>query len=196
MTSEATNNHDDTRRSSDMGMLGMKLLIASLSMLFLASIVGFVVIRSRAAEWPPPNMPPLPWSLWISTVVILLSSVTMWRALSYIRRDDQSTTRTMLAMTLFLGLVFLASQTYNWMHLVAAQMTIRSNLYAFMFYLLTALHAAHVAGGLVALGITTTKAFRGRYNAHYHPGVQYTNIYWHWLDGVWLVMLLLIFVLS
>jgi heme/copper-type cytochrome/quinol oxidase subunit 3 len=65
----------------------------------------------------------------------------------------------------------------------------------FTFYLLTGLHALHVIGGMVLLGAVTAKAFAGRYSATYHPGVTYAAMYWHFLDVVWLVMFVLIFLI-
>jgi cytochrome c oxidase subunit 3 len=63
-----------------------------------------------------------------------------------------------------------------------------ANLYGFTFYMLTGLHAAHVIGGLALLAIVTVRAFCGRYSANAHAGVLYSTMYWHFLDGVWLVM--------
>lgn len=176
------------------GSLGMRLFLLSLSMLFAASIVGYLVVRSRAAEWPPPGMPRLPEGLWISTLIILLTSGAIEGAIRRIRADDRGATRWLLASTWILGLGFLISQTINWLGLVRAELTVQSNLYAFTFYMLTGLHAAHVLGGLIALGFVTVRAFRGSYDAARHAGVSYMRSYWHFLAGVWLVMFLLILI--
>ncbi|MFH0982206.1 MAG: cytochrome c oxidase subunit 3 [Planctomycetota bacterium] len=71
--------------------------------------------------------------------------------------------------------------------------TASTGMYMFSFYLLTGLHGAHVIGGLVPLTVVTTKAFRGRYTRDYYPGVKYVAMYWHFLDVVWLVMFVVIF---
>jgi heme/copper-type cytochrome/quinol oxidase subunit 3 len=170
------------------GKLGMRLLIASLAVLFAASITGYIVVRTRAEVWPPEGMPALPAGLWLSTVLIVVSSLTMMWAVAGIRRDRQRPLRLGLLLTLLLGLSFLASQTVNWFGLVAADVRPGANLYAFTFYLLTWLHALHVVGGLVPLGLVTARAWRGGYSAGFHPGVEYTAMYWHFLDVVWLVL--------
>jgi heme/copper-type cytochrome/quinol oxidase subunit 3 len=170
------------------GKLGMRLLIASLAVLFAASITGYIVVRTRAEVWPPAGMPALPSGLWLSTVLIVLSSVTMAWAVAGIRRDRQRPLRLGLLLTFLLGLAFLASQTVNWFGLVAANVRPGANLYAFTFFVLTWLHALHVVGGLVPLGLVTARAWRGGYTAGFHPGVEYTAMYWHFLDVVWLVL--------
>ena len=73
---------DDNRSPlQDAGTMGMYLLVAALGMLFAASVVGYLVIRSAHQPWPPPGFPVLPQSLWLSTLCILLCSVTIRRAL-------------------------------------------------------------------------------------------------------------------
>ena len=170
------------------GRLGMRLLVASLSMLFGATLMGYVLIRSRAAVWPPPGVPSLPSGLLISTVILLASSATIWVAADGIRQGRQNALRIGLLITFVLGLAFLGSQTISWFSLVIRSFTMRTNLYGFLFYLLTGLHAIHVVGGLVPLGVTTARAWQGRYTVDAHDGVEYVALYWHFLDVVWLVL--------
>ncbi|MGD1148674.1 MAG: heme-copper oxidase subunit III [Thermoanaerobaculaceae bacterium] len=170
------------------GLLGMKLLILALSMLFVSSIIGYLVIRSRAAAWPPPGMPQLPSALWVSTLIIVISSFTVQAAVRATRGDRQAALRTGMLLTTLLGVAFLVSQTLNWFALVAANLTARTNLYGFTFYMLTGLHAAHVVGGLIPLAVVTARAWAGRYSAAAHAGVAYTAVYWHFLTAVWVIM--------
>ncbi len=184
----ARNGGRDEAVPIETGRLGMRLLVLALSMLFGASILAYAVIRSRAAVWPPAGMPRLPDTLWVSTLVILASSVTMESARRAARAGRGRGLRTGMLLTTLLGVLFLASQTLNWFALVAAHLTAKANLYGFTFYILTGLHAAHVVGGLIPLAVVTARAFRGRYSAEFHPGVEYCAIYWHFLDVVWVVM--------
>mgnify|MGYP001766899609 CR=1 FL=1 len=170
------------------GMLGMRLFIASLAMVFAATLVGYLVVRARAESWPPPGVPLLPGTLWISTAILLASSVTMAWAGRGVRRGDQRALRAGLVLTSLLGVAFLVSQTLNWFALVAANLTMRTNLYGFTFYLLTGLHALHVLGGLGPLAVVTRNAFAGKYSAAAHAGVAHVSLYWHFLDAVWIVM--------
>lgn len=171
------------------GKLGMFLFLVALGMLFAASMVGYLVVRLRAPSWPPAGSPRLPGGLWISTLVLLASSLTIHLAVRSARAGMPGRTRNWLGTTTLLGLAFLVSQILNWAHLVLAQnLPVQANLYAFTFYMLSGLHGAHVLGGLIPLGITAVRAGRGRYTSDSHEGVQYVSMYWHFLDGVWLVM--------
>ncbi len=178
----------DSELPEGTGIIGMRVFLGSLTVLFLASILGYVWTRSRAEVWPPPGVPDLPSGLWFSTAVIVACSGTIHLALRSIRMGERSACSRWLAATLGLGLLFLGAQAVNWFGLVAAEFTPRTNLYAFLFYMLTALHAAHVVGGLVPLAIVTGKSLAGRYGSGWHPGVTYMAMYWHFLDVVWLVL--------
>jgi cytochrome c oxidase subunit III len=175
--------------------LGMFLFLAALGMLFAATLTGYLVVRTRAGAWPPAGSPRLPGGLWLSTVVLLLSSGTMQRALVAARAGREAALRNALHLTLILGLVFLANQQYNWQHFLAAHhLPPQANLYAFTFYMLTGLHSAHVIGGLVGLAFTVGRAGQGRYTAASWAGVERMTIYWHFLDAAWLVMFFLLLV--
>jgi cytochrome c oxidase subunit 3 len=180
----------------DTGTLGMAVLLASLSMLFVASLVGFLLIRSRATVWGPPGGPGLPSGLWISTMLLLASGAALELGRARLRAGRQRAFRRALAATWLLGVAFLASQILNAFALAARGVTARSGLYGFTFYLLTGLHALHVLGGLVPLAIVTGHAQAGRYSPEVHPGVRYCAIYWHFLDAVWLVLFVLLLALD
>jgi cytochrome c oxidase subunit III len=167
----------------------MKLFLVALGVLFAASMVGYLVVRLRAPAWPPAGSPRLPGGLWISTALLLLSSLTMHLALGQARRGRSTPLRNWLLLTSLLGFFFLVSQILNWVRLVTvAHLPAQANLFAFTFYMLSGLHGAHVLGGLIPLGITAAHAHRGRYTAEEHEGVVHLSMYWHFLDVVWLVM--------
>lgn len=177
------------------GRFGMLLLLASLGMLFGASVLGYVVLRIEAAGQLA-AAPSLPAGLWISTLLLLASSGTMHLALQAIRRNAQAAMQSMLALSLALGIAFLVSQAVCWAQLIAAHQAVWDEVaelprYAIAsFYVMTALHAAHVIGGLVPMMVITWRGLRGRYSAEHHAGVVYTAMYWHFLDAVWVVLFL------
>lgn len=178
------------------GVMAMRLFLASLSVLFAASIAAYLVVRSRAVTWPPPGMPRLPSGLWVSTAIILASSFFVQRALSAARRGGGEAIFRNLLITTVLGLAFLVSQAINWQTLIATHITAGVHLYAFTFFTLTGLHAAHVVGGIIPLVAVTMRAKRGTYSSTFHPGVYYCAAYWHFLDLVWLVMFCLLFLFT
>jgi cytochrome c oxidase subunit 3 len=183
----------------------MAILVVSLSILFAASMVAYIIVRMQiqlrlreagyADTWPPPGMPHIPNTLWLSTVVILISSVTIQRAFVAVRRDKLAALRRNLVATFTLGVLFLVLQTLNWCEFYFA---IKPGMQIFgpylgMFYTLTGLHAAHVVGGLIPLAIVTVRAFKGKYSGNYYPGVRYSTVYWHFLDAIWVVLFLVIY---
>lgn len=172
------------------GTLAMKLFLASLSMLFLTSMVAYAVVRMRAPVWPPPGLPALPDGLWVSTAILLLTSLTLHRALTAIRRGRPVDLKQWLLASLALGLSFLVAQWLNWTELFRQHLTPRTHLYGFTFFLLTGLHAAHVVGGLVPLAIVTARAMRNVYRRDAHQGVLHVVMYWHFLDVVWILLAL------
>lgn len=177
------------------GVLGMGIFLAALTVLFLASIVGYLIVRLKAEAWPPPGMPRLPSGLWLATVLLLAGSVTVHLALTRIRLGQRTAAVRYLGATLTLAILFLVTQTWNWWGLVAAKMTATTkNLYAFTFFMLTGLHAAHVVGGVILLAVVTAKAARGRYGSGRHGGITYAAMYWHFLDAIWLVLFLVLLV--
>lgn len=178
------------------GKLGMIILMASLSMLFIASIMGLVVIRLRAEEWPPPGSPSLPHTLWLSTIVIIACSIAIQAALQYARIGAMKQMKLALTATFALGMLFLAAQSFNWFRLLLADFKMVNNLYLFLFYMLTGLHAAHVIGGLVMQTFVLVSAYRNKYTQESHAGVEYSAMYWHFLDGVWIVLFIILMMVS
>ena len=170
------------------GVLGMWIFLATLTVLFLAAIVGYLVVRVKAVDWPPPGMPRLPAGLWLATVLLLAGSVTIHRALRFIRAGERTAAARWVGVTLALGLSFLAVQSWNWWGLIRLHLTAASNLYAFTFFMLTGLHAAHVVGGITLLAVVWRRARRGRYGSGHHPGITYAAMYWHFLDAIWLLL--------
>ena len=170
------------------GVLGMWIFLATLTVLFLAAIVGYLVVRLKATDWPPPGMPRLPAGLWLATIVLLAASVTIHRALRMMRSGERTASTRWLAATLGLGVAFLTVQSWNWWGLIRLHLTAASNLYAFTFFMLTGLHASHVIGGIVLLAVVLARSYRGRYGSGHHPGVTYAAMYWHFLDAIWLLL--------
>ena len=176
---------DDDLRT---GMMGFGLFLASLGMLFGASMVAYLIIRVRADAWPPPGMPSLPAGLWVGTLLLITSSGTVEWARRSVRAGRQTLVGPLMAATWLLGIAFLAAQVINWTALLGAEVSASTNLYGFTFYTMTGLHGVHVIGGLLPMTVVTFKALRGAYTAQSHGGIAYSAVYWHFLDVVWLVM--------
>ncbi len=185
---------EDPERRLAAGRFGMLIFIASLAMIFAAAILGFLVVRLEDdGSWPPPGMPALPWSLLLSTLILVASSVTFLRATGDLRRDDERGLVRWLTGTLVLALAFLAVQTFAWWDLIGRGMDFSRHLYAWTFYFLTGLHAVHVLGGVIPLWIVTRRVRRGDRSPSVRRGIFYTAMYWHFLDVAWVVLYLTLF---
>ena len=182
----------------DAGALGMMVFIVALSMFFAASIAIYLLMRQMHQPWPPRGFPALPATLWLSTLDIVFSSITIQGAVLAARRDDKIGLRRNLVATLLLGLGFLSLQVYAWYVIwkqvvgVAADI---SSTYLKMFYAITGLHAVHVLGGLVPLVMVTVAAYQGMYGRKKNAAVRYTAIYWHFLDAVWCAVFTVVYLL-
>ncbi len=171
----------------------MWLFLASLFMLFAAAMLGYVLIRVRRGEHTPPlHSLHLPRALWVSTVLVLLVSATLARAVHALRRERQRAFRVYVVMALLLGIGFVAVQGPTLTILLREHKELLhshagTGLYGLIFVLIL-LHALHVVGGIVALGIATGKGLGGAYDHEHYRPVSNTALYWHFLDLVWLVM--------
>jgi cytochrome c oxidase subunit 3 len=164
----------------------MRLFLASLGMLFGGALVGYLVVRLRAPEWPAVG---LPAGLWVSTALVLLLSAALVTAERAIRGGRARGLTWLLALALALALGFLGAQLRNWMQLAADSALPQQSLAAFGFWILTVLHAVHVLLGLVPLVFVLLRAGGGRYTAADHEGVHLVSMYWHFLAITWIAIL-------
>lgn len=175
--------------SAEAGLLGMRLFLAALGMLFAAAVVGFLVVRLRAPAWPPSGTHGLPiLGLWFATAILAALSFALSRAERALLADRQHPFRRALTAALALAVVFLVAQAVNWWEMIAAGAVPRSSMLAFGFFVLTALHALHVIGGLPPLAATVARARAGRYDASRRHGVHWVAMYWHFLGAAWIAL--------
>ena len=169
--------------------LGMIVLFGTLSMLFGASVVGYLITRSQNDVWKTASMPGLPLGLVASTILLAALSVAMHVALRAVRQNRFDSLQRALTVALLLGVAFVIGQAENWRSMYAAAIaTDARTLYAFTFYMLTGLHALHVTGGFVPLFIVLGKSKRREYSSSNHEGVKLCAQYWDYLGVVWLIL--------
>jgi len=141
-------------------------------------------------DWVPLFRPRI---LWLNTVVILASSITLEAARRSLRREKFLAFNRWISITGLLGLGFLAGQFMAWRQFVRQGIYLRSNPHSSYFYLLTSLHALHLLGGLVALLYVTVRGLRFNFGARHDVAVHATSIYWHLMDGLWVFLFVLLF---
>ena len=163
------------------------LLIISSTMSFAAYTSGYIV-RKGEGNWLEFA---LPAQLYLSSVVIVLSSLTMQGALIAARRDNVRLTQLLLVATLLLGGVFLASQWQAWGELVASNIFFAgptSNPAGSFLYVLTGFHAFHLFCALVFLTTVLRMALQYKVHSKAILWIELCTIFWHFLGGLWLYL--------
>lgn len=147
--------------------------------------------------FPPPSGVIDPWHLpLINTVLLLSSSVTISVAHHALRKGHRRALGTWLGATIVLGLSFLCLQAYEY-HEAYHQLglTLGSGIYGATFFLLTGFHGAHVTMGTLMLSVMLVRILRGHFTPAQHFGFQAASWYWHFVDGVWVLLFLFVYVL-
>ena len=173
--------------------LGMLLFIISEVMLFGAFFTAYFFIRVVNGDAWPAEGDELPKLIaGINTAILISSSGTMHWALEGARNENRNALRVGLLTTALLGLTFLTIQVNEYVHLGFAP---HDHAQGTIFYGLTGLHGAHVFVGLTLLTFATIRAFRGHFTAKEHRGVEVPGIYWHFVDGMWIVVYTTVYLL-
>lgn len=170
------------------GKLSMWLFLASEVMFFAGLIGSYVVLRLGSRSWPDPGQILDTGLLGFNTFVLITSSLTMAKALQAIQGGDQRKLKIYLLLTILLGCAFLGIKLYDYNHLVHEGFTIRASLFGSCYYLLTGFHGLHVLGGVVALTTLLVLAARGAFSPEKHGYIEYTGLYWHFVDIVWIIL--------
>lgn len=165
-----------------MGLMG---ILATVAMLF-AAFSAALLVRRTGTDWAPV---PLPRLAWANAVVLVASSAALELARARVRSGGSRRAARWLGTAGALGVLFLAGQVAVWRGLAARGVFLPSGPHAAFFYLLSAIHGAHVLGGLGALAWTLRRTALGAYTAAAHAGLTHAAIYWHFVGGVWLYLL-------
>jgi cytochrome c oxidase subunit 3 len=174
----------------DPDRFGLLAFLGTLSMMFIGLTSAYLV-RQTASDWRPL---PAPAILWWNTGALLLSSAALEAARRGLRRLDLLTARRSMAAAGLLGLGFALGQVQAWRVLTGQGLTLASNPHSSFFYVLTGLHVVHVSGGL----LWWTVAFRRLRRLALAPeagALRLFATYWHFLAGLWLYLLYVLFVL-
>ena len=165
----------------------------SMTMMFAGLTSAFVVSKSRG-DWLKDFQMPNAF-LW-STVTIILCSVTFHLAKMAIRKDNRNATTSFLLLTLGLGILFVFLQFLGFNQIVANGYYFtgaESNITTTFLYVVTIVHLAHLAGGLISLLIIIYNHFKQKYNASQTLGIELGAMYWHFLDFLWLYLFLFLY---
>jgi heme/copper-type cytochrome/quinol oxidase subunit 3 len=175
--------------------LGMAIFIGSWTMAFATLFVCFLFLRQREPVWPPTGvvLPSLPLAA-AGTGVLLVSSVLLHLAVGRGQRGAAGL-KSLWGGALLLGALFALLQTWLWLDVWRAGFHADAGNYFGLFYMLTWFHGLHVLVGLVALAWVWVGILRGRIGVlRLSPAIG-TALFWHFVDAVWVVLFLGIFVL-
>lgn len=166
----------------------LQLGLAAIVMFFMALASSYIVRKGLGNDWQRTPLPPV---LWFNTVVLLTSSGTIMVARKKLESGEREAFRSWWWVTTGLGILFLAGQIIAWKQLAASGMLMATNPSSSFFYLLTAAHGAHLAGGILALFYVTFRNWR-RARISQSTAAELTSIYWHFMDGLWIFLLALL----
>lgn len=170
--------------SAPAATVGLGMFLGVVTVLFSLLSVAYVE-RMEMGDW---RSLPEPWVLWPNTALLLLSSAAMqWARVGAVRGRAGDVRLGLLAGGAS-AFAFLAGQLVAWQQLADAGYYAAANPANGFFYLITALHGLHLAGGLVAWGRTTAKVRRGAAAEQVRASVDLCTRYWHFLLLVWLVL--------
>ena len=159
--------------------------IGSILMMF-AGLTSAYIVKRNQANWSTFD---LPVAFWYSTAAILASSLTIWLATKAFKARQMPRYRSLMGVTVLLGMVFIALQIIGFRQLWAQGFTLQANVSYSFLYIIVGLHAAHVVGGLIALIVMSLKAFSSKTKNYSSVPVEVMSTYWHFVDILWIYLL-------
>ena len=177
------------------GIVGMCCLIIAEASIFIIFIAAYVYYLGKSLTGPKPHeVLELPI---FTSICLLSSSATVHFAVSALEHGKRSLATLWLAATVLLGGIFLAGTAHEWYQLIYEHgLTIRTNLFGTTFYSLVGLHASHVIVGLVMLTVALIFSLTGGLTTRYTNRLEVLSLYWHFVDAVWVVVFLVVYVLG
>ena len=165
-------------------------------MFFGSFIATFLVYRNRSLVGPyPSDILDIPITS-VSTFVLLMSSLAMVLALSYVQDGRNKLGTFWIFAVVVLGSIFLLFQVYEFSHFANVGLTPRTNLFGTTFFILTGLHGAHVTLGVLWLMFLGFGSIKGTLRANNAIDLELAGLYWHFVDIVWIVIFTVIYLIS
>lgn len=180
--------HDEAGNS----LFGFIVFLLSESVIFLSFFTGYIVYKTSVTDWYPAGVTGLETrEPLINTIVLVSSSFVIFVAERFLHDKKLWGFRLFLLLTMAMGAYFLYGQAVEWMGLPFG---FGSGVFGGTFYLLTGFHGLHVLTGIILQVIMLLKSFvPGNYDKGY-VGVEATSLFWHFVDVIWIILYLLIYV--
>lgn len=170
------------------------IAIGSILMMF-AGLTSAFIVKSNLVGWSQIKMPKV---FWVSTAVLLLSSLTIQMALRSFQNRRMNRYRALVVTTLVLGVVFLVLQWAGFMSLWDQQLIHFKGITGpgQFLYVIFGLHGIHVIGGVIALLVMFLRAFFGKVKSYSTAPVEVAATYWHFVDALWIYLLVFFIVIG
>lgn len=198
-SSQAALNYHETASPHHEGhpdhrLFGILVFLGAESMIFLGLFMAYLTFRAVYPEWPPAGTPERELLLpGINTLILISSSFVIHNADTAIKKNDVKGLQTWFIATAIMGIVFLGGQLYEYNHL---EFGLTTNLYASTFYVLTGFHGLHVLLGVcLILAVLWRSLKKDHYSNQHHFGVEAAEIYWHFVDVIWIILFILLYLL-
>ena len=160
--------------------------MGSIVMMF-AGLTSAYIVKSGQAGWQEVKTPSV---FWFSTTAMILSSITMQSALRAFKQRAMTQFRSLLLTTLILGIVFVILQYIGFHYLGIHGVRFEGAGAGQFLYIIFGLHALHVIGGIIALLVITLKQFLSKIRSYNTTSVEVMTTYWHFVDILWLYLLI------
>ncbi len=160
------------------------LFIVAIVMLF-AGLTSAYIVRQGDGNWLKFKLPSV---FWLTSGIIVLSSVTMQMAYRAAKKDNLERIKLFLSATFILGILFLAGQYYSWVQLVHEDVFLVGNPSGSFLYILTGLHGLHIVSGLIFLLIMLVASYRFKVHSKNLVSMEMCSTYWHFLGGLWIYL--------
>jgi cytochrome c oxidase subunit III len=177
------------------GPVGIAGLILAESAVFSIFVAAYVFYLGKSQSGPTPaQVLDLPI---LVSILLWSSSVTVHVAVRALRGGRVQAFTLWWFLTILLGVLFLIGTGAEWHRLIYRDgLTIQTNLFGTTFYSLVGLHASHVIVGLLLLTTGLVLALGGHVNASHAGRAETLSLYWHFVDAVWVVVFLVVYVVG
>ena len=183
---------DREHEEEDNRMLGFIIFLLSESVIFLSFFAGYIVYKTTMTDWLPTGISGLEVrEPAINTVVLVSSSFVIYIAERFLHKENLWGFRIFWLLTMVMGSYFLYGQAVEWMGL---EFGFTSGVFGGTFYLLTGFHGLHVLTGVLLQAIMLIRSFLPNNYADGQFGVESTSLFWHFVDVIWIVLFILIYV--
>lgn len=189
-----SSSHEDAHAEHpDHRLFGIFVFLFAEGMIFFGMFAAYLIYRAMSPVWPPEGVERELLVPTINTIILVSSSFVMNRGNVAIKKNDAAGLRTWLTATAIMGAIFLGGQVYEYSNLAYG---LTANLYASSFYVMTGFHGLHVTFGvLLILAVLWRSRKPGHYSDHEHFGVEAAELYWHFVDIIWIILFVLLYLL-